>query len=535
MTGNAQPPIKILLVEQDDLDWCIFDRAMAKTGIDVASAEKVACLADAVERLDRERFDVILADMTLPDPAGSDAMEAILDHAHRTPVIIICDEANEERAMEAIRIGADGYLVRDKYNHHQLALAIRHAMERAEYLRAQRQSQEGLEAAHANLLKILDAAPTGMLLLDARITVVHANGVVASMVLKEPGRMIGGRGGGALGCVHSVEDPRGCGFSTTCPQCPVCKGVEEVLRTGNGMTGLEIQMTLSLDGRAVSRWLLVKAEQVMLDDQRHVVVAITDITEQKRKEEALRKAMEEVRVLTLDAQAVDSAKSELLIAANQEIRAPMNGIIGFAELLAETPLSPRQRELVSTIHQCSQQLLEVITRVLDPSRVGAPAEKRGETPSCQAQDDTGGDPEAVRPRFTGRVLVVDDDPVCQKVMQALLAGLGLDVTTADDGSKAVDLATREAFDLIVMDVMMPVLSGTEAAGILRVCGVRTPIVALTAHTAQEVQNWCIHGGCNECLTKPVRHRELVSMLRRHLAMAPTAPAGEKGLCQTATG
>jgi DNA-binding NtrC family response regulator len=172
MTASAQPPIKVLLAEQDDLDWCTFDRAMARTGIDVASVDKVARLSDALERLDQGTFDVILADLILPGQPEQGVIETILHHACGTPVIAICEESNEDQAMEAIRIGADNYLIRDKYNHRQLALAIRHAQERACYLQAQRQSQERLETVHANLLKILDAAPMGMLLLDEHATVI---------------------------------------------------------------------------------------------------------------------------------------------------------------------------------------------------------------------------------------------------------------------------------------------------------------------------------------------------------------------------
>jgi DNA-binding NarL/FixJ family response regulator len=290
MTADSLPPITVLLIEQDDLDWCIFDRAMAKTGIEVACVEKVACLADALERLDRAVFDVILADLSLPPDGESDVTDLILAHARGAPLIVICDESAEDLAMAAIRKGADNYLVRDKYNQHQLGLAILHARERARHLQAQRQSQERLEASHANLLKVLDAAPVGMLLLDADTTVVHANGALAALVLKDPHQVIGGRGGGAIDCLHSLEDPRGCGFSTICPHCPLRKGLEGVLQTGKGMAGLEMQMTLTRADGPVSRWLLIKAEPVVLDDQRHVVVAITDVTEQKRKEEALQAA-----------------------------------------------------------------------------------------------------------------------------------------------------------------------------------------------------------------------------------------------------
>jgi DNA-binding NarL/FixJ family response regulator len=375
MTASTQLPIKVLLAEQDDLDWCIFDRAMARTGIDVAGVDKVARLSDAVERLDRGTFDVILVDLKLPGQEEQGVIETILHHACGTPVIAICEESNEDQAMEAIRIGADNYLIRDKYNQHQLTLAIRHAQERGGHLRAQRRSQERLEAAHANLLKILDAAPMGMLLLDEHATVVHANGVLAALVLKDADSIIGGRGGSALGCIHSIEDPRGCGFSTACPQCPLRRGVQEVLQGGSAMAGIEIQMTLTVDGRPVSPWLLIKAEQVTLDNRRHAVVTITDITEQKEKEEALRTAVEEIHVLTFDVQAVESAKRELLVAANQEIRTPMSGIIGFTDLLADTPLSPRQRELVSSVRRCCEQLLAIISRAFDPSRIGTPEGK----------------------------------------------------------------------------------------------------------------------------------------------------------------
>jgi PAS domain S-box-containing protein len=129
-------------------------------------------------------------------------------------------------------------------------------------------------------------------------------------------------------------------------------------------------------------------------------------------------------------------------------------------------------------------------------------------------------------KYSGQVLVVEDNPANQLLIQTLLTKLGVQTALACDGVQAVEKASATSFHLILMDVQMPKLNGLEATAILRKKGNLTPIVALTAHAMEEDRQKCLDAGCDDYLSKPVDRNQLMGMLDKYL-IAPSEPlAGE---------
>ena len=123
--------------------------------------------------------------------------------------------------------------------------------------------------------------------------------------------------------------------------------------------------------------------------------------------------------------------------------------------------------------------------------------------------------EALRSRHRGRrVLLVDDDPLARDVAKALLEHAGLTVELAEDGLQAVELAGRNAYDLILMDIAMPKMDGLEATRIIRTLAGRAqlPIVALTANVFVEDKERCLAAGMNDHLAKPIVAASLFAKL-----------------------
>lgn len=115
------------------------------------------------------------------------------------------------------------------------------------------------------------------------------------------------------------------------------------------------------------------------------------------------------------------------------------------------------------------------------------------------------------------ILVAEDNPVNQKVIRQLLASLGYsDITMVSDGSAAVQECRRIAYDLVFMDLGMPVLGGLEATVRLRTLdlpgGKQPKIVALTAHGSGGSRDRCLNGGMDDYLSKPVRLQDLSRVL-----------------------
>jgi len=134
--------------------------------------------------------------------------------------------------------------------------------------------------------------------------------------------------------------------------------------------------------------------------------------------------------------------------------------------------------------------------------------------------------------FSGRsILLAEDNPTNRAIAQTILARTGARVVEACDGAEALAAASREIFDLILMDVHMPNMTGLEATRAIRALPPPfgdTPIVALTAGAFQEDRDRCRAAGMNDFLAKPYRGGPLREMAARAIGMVQTAapPPGE---------
>jgi len=122
-----------------------------------------------------------------------------------------------------------------------------------------------------------------------------------------------------------------------------------------------------------------------------------------------------------------------------------------------------------------------------------------------------------------RVLLVEDNPVNQKVAQAFLEKLGFLVETAGNGQEAFDKFLAAEYDIVLMDLHLPVMDGYEATRSIRAHerdaqagGPAIPIIALTASASDEERQACLDAGLNDFLTKPYSKRELEVVLNRCL-------------------
>ncbi|HXI87942.1 MAG TPA: ATP-binding protein, partial [Parvularculaceae bacterium] len=118
-----------------------------------------------------------------------------------------------------------------------------------------------------------------------------------------------------------------------------------------------------------------------------------------------------------------------------------------------------------------------------------------------------------------KVLVVEDNIPNQMIAKAFLKAGGFDVTIANNGQEALDAVAGERFDLVLMDINMPVMDGLEATRILRQDPNyrKTPILAFTAHAIDEDQNSLLSAGLDDVLKKPVTEKGLVDRVRLWIA------------------
>lgn len=111
-----------------------------------------------------------------------------------------------------------------------------------------------------------------------------------------------------------------------------------------------------------------------------------------------------------------------------------------------------------------------------------------------------------------KILVVEDDDECCQWLQIILEDLGCILDVAVNGQEAVDKVKNKTFDVVLMDIRMPVLNGYEAARSIRDMNKDLPIIALTAHALPWIEERYRDSGMNDYLLKPFEKEQLVEKL-----------------------
>ncbi len=167
-------------------------------------------------------------------------------------------------------------------------------------------------------------------------------------------------------------------------------------------------------------------------------------------------------------------------------------------------------------------LLECLVQVLGEGRTEAG------TPVCVSfgREPAGRVPPSPR-HSAARLLIVEDNAVNMLVLRGVLAKLGYDrIDSARDGMEAVAAANKGNYDLVLMDCQMPKMDGYEATRRLRDLGVKTPIIAMTAHAMSGDREKCLAAGMDDYLTKPILVDKAARTLQQWLA-APTGAGAER--------
>lgn len=158
---------------------------------------------------------------------------------------------------------------------------------------------------------------------------------------------------------------------------------------------------------------------------------------------------------------------------------------------------------------------DAISKILD--RVCTAAAQRESLPFLSTRH-----PPAPAPK---RVLIADDNPVNREVAAGMLRKLGFECGLAADGREAVEMHRTGEYDVILMDCEMPELDGLQATKLIRSSEQpdrRTPVIALTAATAQEERERCLAAGMDDFLSKPIRPQVLQDVMARWLPATPTS-------------
>lgn len=221
-------------------------------------------------------------------------------------------------------------------------------------------TEEKIEAERNNFKTVFNSSPIGMFIINSNAVVREANHMFLELFGVKAGETVNHRIGEVIGCKNSYN---GCGCAEECQLCKFRSGIANLLEDKKAHYEVGIYYTKSRNA-FVKRWLSMSFIEVLLTDEKLILITVEDITELKTQEEQLRNSKDE-------AEKANIAKSEFLTNMSHEIRTPLNGMIGMIDLTLLTELTHDQRDNLKSAKICAGTLLNLINDILDFSKMEA--------------------------------------------------------------------------------------------------------------------------------------------------------------------
>jgi two-component system sensor histidine kinase/response regulator len=326
--------------------------------------------------------------------------------------------------------------------------------------------------------------------------------------------------------------------------------VKRLVELMGGVAGVR-----SEPGRGSSFWVTVKVDAVVEVAHREPVglgrrILLVDDLPVSR--ESLARKLKLARFDVVAVGGVDEALQQLaqnpafdLVLADE-----LMPVKGGLDLLAALRADPRHAALPFILLSLFGAEHDAADRVLRPDAVGLKPIRAATLTGLVARVLAGSSPSTsqllpalkANPTFRGhRILLVEDNPVNQRVAQRLLQKLAAEVTIANNGAEALERVAESTYDAVLMDCQMPVMDGFTAARRMRELerqngrGRRLPIIALTANVMSEDRDSCIRAGMDAHLGKPIEPAQLIDCLSRYLKPESVRPEVDMQALRELTG
>ena len=282
------------------------------------------------------------------------------------------------------------------------------------------------------------------------------------------------------------------------------QGAHMLVQALAGETVSAVRETQTLAGR---RWHHLDVRPVLdpVTGAAGVLLNETDVTERVEAERA-RAAAEQKASMA-------EARQKFLTDMSHELRTPLNAVIGFSELLTTAGLAAEPSDHAARIHGAGKRLLSVVNEMIRLSELDGWTGERAADEPTEPEAPAGRGPEPAAGAL--RVLYVDDNESNRSLVTAVLRSQGIDCRTANDGREGVAAARTGGWDVILMDIQMPVMDGVEATRAIRALpgpAGAAPILAVTANTLASQLETYADAGMDDCVSKPIDMAELLTKI-----------------------
>lgn len=282
--------IKALFVTDDDY-WNLL-QASKDIGdeyeLDLAKTD-----SEALGKIWKGKYDAMVSDASVKELDSILLLKEIRSKGVKIPFILLTDKGDEETAVEALENGANFYMPKTGDPH--LHFAELASMIYQSVLRARMEVQ--LRESRADLLAIFENSPTMITLVNEELDVIMVNSAMARFIGDETPAIVGKRMGEAVHCLHSYEEPEGCGYSLLCKTCTIRMALESTFKNEVGIKNVDVEQD-ELRGSTKCRFnLRVTTAPLVILGKRMVAVYIEDVTEQKRMQTAILMANKKLNLL----------------------------------------------------------------------------------------------------------------------------------------------------------------------------------------------------------------------------------------------
>ena len=219
--------------------------------------------------------------------------------------------------------------------------------------------------------------------------------------------------------------------------------------------------------------------------------------------------------LTQQEQKTSSAladKTRFLTNMAHEIRTPLNSLNGGLELLSDA--GGYQSRDFQVVREAADQLVEIASKLIE--QADGPVVGLDFTEGSEASALPG---PVHSIKDAPRILLAEDTESNRYVIERMLSSIGCETEVVTNGVEAVEAMRRQSFDVVLMDVMMPIMDGEQATQAIRALAgpaARVPIIGVTAHSLQAERERLLSAGMTACLAKPVRRDALETAIRTAL-------------------
>ena len=331
---NSDKQLKILLIEDNPADAKMVQLLLHDSDLEQHTLDVQSTLSEGLKAMDdNDDFDVVLLDLSLPDSNGFDTLKKLVSAQPNINVIVLTGHSDKQLGLEAVKLGAQDFLVKGSYNSELFSKTIKFAIER-------KKIKENLEEAQLRYQNIFTNSKDAIYVCDLNGDLIDYNEATSILTGYDKENLLG------LNIKKFFEDS------------DFWDSFLERIMQSKFVVEEEIDLVCK---NGSLKNCIIYAGKLEYGDFTGINGFITDITERKQAE----KLREDRKI----AEKTNKLKEQFIASISHEMRTPMNAILGMSNLVLKTKMNEEQFNYISSIKNSSELLLGIVNDILQISSI----------------------------------------------------------------------------------------------------------------------------------------------------------------------